>query len=58
MTNRVIVGCRADEDVPDILRVNIGVFAEINIDLVIENVDKEVKYLLFGEFVGCSLWFH
>ena len=47
MTDRVLVGCRADEDVPDILGVDIGVLAEFDIDLLVESVDEKVKNLLF-----------
>ena len=58
MADRVLVGSRADEDLPDVFRVDIRVLAEFDIDLLIEGVDKEVKHLLFGEFVGCLVWFH
>jgi hypothetical protein len=58
VTDRVLVGCRADEDIPDVLGVDICVLAEFDIDLLIESVDKEVKHLLFGEFVGCLVWLH
>jgi hypothetical protein len=37
----------------DVLGINIGVLAELDIDLLIGNVDKKVGHLLFGEFVGC-----
>jgi hypothetical protein len=38
--------------------VESGVFAESDIDLLVESVDEEVKHLLFGEFVGCLVRSH
>ena len=58
MADRVLVGSRDDEDVPDVLRLDISVLAKLDIDLLIEGVDEKVKHLLFGEFVGCLVWFH
>ncbi|EMA48448.1 hypothetical protein C451_20420 [Halococcus thailandensis JCM 13552] len=58
MTDRALVGCSADEDVPDVLGVDIGVFTEVDIDLLIESVDEKVKHLLFCEFVGCLVRSH
>jgi hypothetical protein len=41
--------CAADEDVPDVLGVDISIFAESDIDLLVEGVDEEVKHLLFDD---------
>ena len=59
MTNRVLVGRRADKDVPDVLRVDISVLTKFEIDLLIESVDEKVILsvrtpfsLLLGESVA------
>ena len=43
MSDRVLVGHRADEDVPDVL---------------VEGVDEKGKHLVLSEFSGCLVWLH
>ena len=58
MSDRILVGRRADEDVPNILRVDLGVLAEFDVDLLVEGVDKKVKHLVLCECVGCLVGLH
>lgn len=58
MADRVLVGRRADEDFPDVLGVDVGVLAEINVDLLVEGIDEKGKHLVFGEFVVRLVWLH
>ena len=58
VADRVLVGCCADEGVPDVLGVDIGVLAEFDIDLLVKSVDEKVKNLLFAEFIGCLVRLH
>ena len=58
MADRVLVGGRADEDLPDVLGVEVSVLPEFNIDLLVEGVDEEVEHLVLCEFVGCLVNFH
>jgi hypothetical protein len=58
VSDRVLVGATADEDVPNILRVDLGVLAEFDVDLLVEGVDEKVKHLVLREFVGCLVGLH
>ena len=58
MADRVLVGRRADEDIPDVLGIDLGVLAKIDVDLPVKRIDEEIKDLVFGEFTGCLVWSH
>jgi hypothetical protein len=59
VTDRVLVGRNcADEDIPDVLGVDIGVFPEFDLNFLVKRIDEEIEDLVLGEFIGCLVWLH